>query len=105
MNYGYTRSLTALYKLLRREGIMPGPRKRPRRKPKPYEPILMPGERIQMDVKYVPKNCLVAGLAGKKLYQYTAIDECTRWRYIAVFDELSTHNSVEFFYQLMERFP
>lgn len=105
MNHGYMRSLPALYKLLRREGIMPGPIKRPRRKPKLYEPILMPGERIQMDVKYVPKHCLVARLAGKKLYQYTAIDECTRWRHIAVFDELSTYNSVEFFYQHMERFP
>ena len=105
LNHGYRRTLTALYKLLRRECILPGPRKRARRKPKPYEPILVPGERIQMDVKYVPKDCLVAGLVGKKLYQYTAIDECTRWRHIAVFDELSTYNSVEFAYQLLERFP
>ena len=104
-NFGYARTLPALYKLLRREGIMAGPKKKQRRKPKPYQPILVPGERIQMDVKYVPKDCLVAGLTGKKLYQYTAIDECTRWRYIAVFDELSTHNSVEFLYQLLERFP
>ena len=105
MNHGYKRTATALYRLLRREGIMPGPKRRARRKPKPYEPILVPGERIQMEVKYVPKECLVGALAGKKLYQYTAIDECTRWRYIAVFDELSTHNSVEFLYQLLERFP
>ncbi|MCE5198619.1 DDE-type integrase/transposase/recombinase, partial [bacterium] len=68
-------------------------------------PILMPGERFQIDVKHVPRNCLMGTLAGKRLYQYTAIDECTRWRHIAVFDELSTHNSVEFLYQVMERFP
>lgn len=105
MNYGYSRTQAALYRLLRREGILPGPRKRARRKPKPYEPILVPGERIQMDVKYVPKDCLAAGLSTKRLYQYTAIDECTRWRHIAVFDELSTYNSVEFLYQLLERFP
>jgi len=105
LNFGYTRSVSALYKLLRREGIMAVPRRKSRRKAKPYEPILMPGQRIQMDVKYVPKDCLVAGLAGKKLYQYTAIDECTRWRYIAVFDELSTYNSVEFLHQVIKRFP
>jgi len=105
MNYGYTRTVTALYKLLRREGIMEAPKKRKRRKSKLYEPILMPGERFQMDVKYVPKDTLVGQLAGKKLYQYTAIDECTRWRYITVFDELSTHNSIEYLYQVLERFP
>ena len=104
-NFGYCRSLPALYKLLRREGIFPTPKKRKRRKSKPYEPIQMPGERFQMDVKYVPRQCLTGNLAGKQLYQYTAIDECTRWRYMAVFDELSTHNSVEFFYQVLERFP
>lgn len=105
INYGYRRTVTALYKLLRREGVMDAPKKRKRRKSKPYEPILMPGERFQMDVKYVPRETLVGQLAGKKLYQYTAMDECTRWRYIAVFDELSTHSSVEFLYQVLERFP
>lgn len=105
MNFGYTRTLPALYRLLRREGILEAPKKRKRRKPKPYEPILFPGERFQMDVKYVPAKCLVGALAGKKLYQYTAIDECTRWRHIAVFDEHSSNNSVEFLHQLLERFP
>lgn len=105
MNHGYRRSVTALYKLLRREGVLSGPKKRTKRKSKPYEPILVPGERIQIDVKYVPKNCLVGALAAKKVYQYTAIDERTRWRHIAIFDELSTHSSVQFLHQLLERFP
>lgn len=84
---------------------MEAPKKRKRRKSKPYEPILMPGERFQIDVKHVPRETLVGQLAGKKLYQYTAIDECTRWRHIAIFDELSSHNSIEFLYQVLERFP
>lgn len=104
-NHGYTRTMVALYRLLRRQGILSAPRKRLRHKPKPYEPILVPGERFQIDVKYVPKQSLVGGLSCKKLYQYTAIDECTRWRHVAVFDELSTYNSVEFLYGLLERFP
>lgn len=105
MHHGYRRTAAALYRLLRSEGILPGPRKRARRKPKPYEPIEVPGERVQMDVKYVPRQCLVGALGSKKLYQYTAIDECTRWRHVAIFDELSTYNSVEFLHQLTERFP
>lgn len=105
MKFGYKRTQTALYKLLMREGVLAAPKKRKRRKSKPYEPILVPGERIQMDVKHVPKTCLVGSLSTKKVYQYTAIDECTRWRYIAVFDEISTYSSVEFLHQLLKRFP
>lgn len=104
-NHGYTRTVTALYRLLRREGVIPGPSRRRRHKSKPYEPILVPGERIQIDVKHVPKGCLTAGLSGKKLYQYTAIDECTRWRYVAIYDELSAWNSVHFVKELQKRFP
>ena len=104
-NFGYTRSVTALYRLLRREGVIPPPAKRRRRKPKPYQPIVVPGERFQMDVKYVPNVCLVGSLAGKNLYQYTAIDECTRWRYAAIYDELSAWNSVHFVKELRKRFP
>jgi transposase InsO family protein len=44
-------------------------------------------------------------MAAKRAYQYTAIDECTRWRHIEVFEELSANNSVEFFYRVQERFP
>ena len=103
--FGYGRSVTALYRLLRREGVIPPPTKKRRRKPKPYEPILIPGERVQVDVKYVPTRCLVGSLSGKRLYQYTAIDECTRWRYAAVYDELSTWNSMHFVKELRKRFP
>lgn len=105
MNYGYRRTVTALYKLLRREGVLPPPSKRRRRKAKPYEPILVPGERVQIDVKYVPKGCLVGRGRRKQFYQYTAIDECTRWRYAVIYDELSTYNSVRFVRDLLRRFP
>ena len=41
-----------------------------------------PGERIQIDVKYVPRKCMSKELIelGEKYYQYTAIDEYTRQR-------------------------
>jgi transposase InsO family protein len=105
MNFGYKRSIPALYRLLRREGVLAAPKRHKRRKPMPYEPILVPGERFQVDVKHVPKECLVGELSGRKLYQYTAIDECTRWRYIEIFDEISTYSSCQFVRQLIKRFP
>ena len=104
-DFGYSRSVPALYKLLRRENIMRTPTKRRRHKSKPYEPILTPGARIQMDVKYVPRECLVGALSGKRLYQYTAIDECTRWRHVAIYEDLSTSSSVHFLNQVLARFP
>lgn len=89
--FGYRRSVTALYRLLRRLDIIPPPAKKRRRKP-----ILV----LQIDVKYVP-----ASLARRKCYQYTAVDECTRWRYAAIYDELSTWNSMRFVKELQKRFP
>jgi transposase InsO family protein len=104
-HFGYKRSVTALYRLLRREGVIPPPAKKRRHKPEPYEPIPLPGERIQVDVKYVPKASLVGSLVRRKLYQYTAVDECTRWRYAAIYDELSAYNSACFVKELLKRFP
>lgn len=105
LHHNYTRTISALYRLLRRKNILAPPKRKPRHKSKPYEQIEMPGERLQVDVKYVPSKCLTGRLSGKKLYQYTAIDECTRWRYTEIFEEHSTYSSVEFVKHLQKRFP
>jgi len=68
------------------------PQKKPY-KPKPYEQMTRPGERIQIDVKVVPRACCVEGL---KLYQYTAIDEFTRLRYLGAYEEQNTYSSADF---------
>ncbi len=62
-NFGYTRSIPALYKLLRREGVE-APRKRKRCKSMPREPILMPGERFQMDVWTSIQDWLTPGASA-----------------------------------------
>lgn len=52
---------------------------------------LLPGELIEIDVKYVP------GRIGNKAYfQYTAIDCASRWRYLEAYDEQTNHHSVLF---------
>jgi transposase InsO family protein len=59
-----------------------------------------PGELVEIDVKYVPGK-----VAGKRYFQYTAIDMASRWRYLRIFEEESTYHSIEFLSELMDRFP
>ena len=42
---------------------------------------------------------------GQKFYQYTAIDEFSRWRYVEAFDEHSTYSSAVFLEHLIKAFP
>ena len=62
---------------------------------------------MQVNVKEVPYNCLkgAARRDGKHLYQWTAIDECTRIRFIYGFEEHTPENSVKFFKMLQKIFP
>ena len=53
-----------------------------------------PGQRIQVDVKVVPRRCIAD--PELRLYQYTAIDEFTRLRFLAAYPEQSTYSSADF---------
>ena len=77
----------------------------PKYVPKPYEQMRYPGERFQIDVKYVPAACLAGDAAGKHFYQYTAIDEYSRWRYVEAFEEHNTYTSALFLEHLIKHFP
>ena len=102
---GYTRSITGLYRILRRQGQMAKKPPNPKYIPKPYEQMLYPGQRVQIDVKHVPAVCLVGEAAGKKFYQFTAIDEFSRFRYLEAFDECSTYTSTLFLEHMLKAFP
>ena len=72
---------------------------------KPYDTPTVPSTKIQIDVKYVPTCCLVGDLKGTKLYQYTVIDEASRLRYLAFFEEHSTYSSTKFLMECIKFFP
>lgn len=72
---GYSRTVTGLYRLLKRLNLTPVKPPNPKYIPKPYEQMLYPGQRVQIDVKIVPTACIVGDAKGQKFYQYTAIDE------------------------------
>jgi len=90
---GYKRCPESLYRVMKKMGLF---EKKPKIKyiSKPYEQMSHPGERIQIDVKVVPKHCRVD--SSIKLYQYTAIDEYSRLRYLGAYNEQSTYSSSDF---------
>ena len=105
MQRGYTRSITGLYRFLRKQGIMAVKPANPKYVAKPYEQMQYPGQRIQIDVKFVPSVCLVNEAKGQKFYQYTAIDEYSRWRFVEAFEEHSSYSSAVFLDHLVKAFP
>ena len=107
-NGGYGRSFSGMYHAATRMGLGWGKkRKRPPRTARRYPELTMPGEKVQLDVKEVPYCCLkgAAKRDGKRLYQWTAIDECTRIRYVFGYEEHTPENSVDFLRRLRKAFP
>lgn len=106
---GYTRSFSGLIYAAKRVGLGTAgkPGKPSRKHDRRYPELLTPGEKVQIDVKEVPYNCLKGAVKrdGKHLYQWTAIDECTRFRFIYGFEEHTPENSVKFLKMLQKAFP
>lgn len=102
---GYTRSVTGLYRILRKQGQMTVKPPNPKYIHKPYEKMLYPGQRVQIDVKVVPTVCIVGDAKGQKFYQYTAIDEYSRFRYLEAFEDHSSYSSAVFVEHLIKKFP
>ena len=105
---GYTRTITSLYRVMQRIGIYnKAPSKKKEYEPKPYEEMRYPGERVQVDVKYVPAKSLTKEVKEEdgRYYQYTAIDEYTRKRVLWASKEQSTSASTEFIKVIMRKFP
>ena len=103
---GYTRSISGLYRVLRRLDGKPIKLPNPKKESKPYEQMQYPGQRGQIDVKYVPKVCLVGEAAEDGgYYQYTFIDEYSRYRILKAYKEHSTYSSAQFIKYVVEKFP
>ena len=99
---GYTRCYNSLLRAIKRLKLEETPDKRKGYKPKPYQRAEYPGQKVQIDVKFVPTYCVAN---GEKYYQYTAVDECTRLCFREMYDEHSTYSSLDFLKKLIEKFP
>ena len=97
---GYTRRPESLFRVMRKLGLFPQKEKKPTYKPKPYQQMTYPGQRVQVDVKVVPRRCIAD--PELRLYQYTAIDEFTRLRFLAAYPEQTTYSSADFLKRLVK---
>lgn len=65
--------------------------------------VTYPGEKVQIDIKYVPLECIGFDSYGKRYYQITAIDEYSRKRVLEIVDEKSVTHTSKFLETLEER--
>ncbi len=97
---GYSRSYGCFKRTALKEA--PPAKKKKKRKNKPYQRAAYPGQKLQLDVKFVPAYCVTN---GETYYQYTAKDECTRWTFREMYDEHSTYSSKDFLEKLVKAAP
>lgn len=92
---GYTRSYGSMIKQISK---LPKEETKIRRGYTKHEEIRgqYPGDKVQVDIKYVPRECLVFDTQDKKYYQITAIDEYSRKRVLEIVDEKSVTNTSRF---------
>lgn len=99
--FAYSRTFYGFYRYVVKSGIRPT-QKLEKYKPKPYYTPEMFGNKMQMDVKYVPTNCLKGQVeknfinTNARFYQYTMIDETTRERFLFPYTELSARATKDF---------
>ena len=61
----------------------------------------LPGHRLQLDVKFLER---IPG-TRKRLYQFTAIDDCTRIRVLKVYDACNQRTAIRFIDEVRHRLP
>jgi len=88
-------SIATIYKVLQKNDVSVLDRKRAYRKGKRRYSRPIPGDRVQMDV------CKIA----PGFYQYTAIDDCSRYKVIGLFRKRTAANSITFLEQVVEEMP
>ncbi len=64
---------------------------------------LYPGDKVQVDIKYIPNECIGFNSYGIRYYQITAIDEYSRKRILEIVDEKTVTHTSRFIRTLEER--
>lgn len=93
--YDISLSLATIHKIFSKNNVPYLQKKRHYRKQAKRYNCNLPGERVQMDVCKIANN----------LYQYTAIDDCTRYKVLALYKRRTATNTLDFLEQVMERMP
>lgn len=99
---GIVMSVSGIAKVLKREGLIKKHKKKRKKKYKKYTAFMtFPGQKVQVDVAYLPK------LFGKshRHYVYQAIDLYTRLAFSAIYPECTPENTVHFLQRAIQFFP
>ena len=62
-----------------------------------------PGDKVQVDIKYVPEECVRFPSYGDRYYQITAIDEYSRKRVLKIVKEKSTYETSKYLLELEKK--
>ncbi len=88
-------STATIWKVLDRHGCKPLARRPRVMAPKRYS-LRVPGERVQVDTRKI----------APRIYQYTAVDDCTRLRVLGIYARRTARNSLHFLKErMMYEFP
>ena len=100
---GYTRTFRSMCRQIRKNGYREG--RYQRKSYTKYESMdgQYPGDKVQVDIKYVPDSCILFPTYGERYYQITAIDEYSRKRVLKLVKEKSTYETSRFIGELPKR--
>lgn len=94
--------MATIQRIFRRLGMPYLPKRAAKRARKPRQLTLFekaePGESVQLDTKVVK-------IGGRKAYQYTALDDCTRYRVLRLFPRLHHGTSARFLETIRREMP
>ena len=106
--YCFDASVTGIHKVLKRNNLVKK-RKHKHKANKTYEaPKYLPGEKVQVDVKYVKLEDKMASKLGKKyrwVYQYTALDLATGIKCKLIYEAHSQTSSLDFLSKIRHFYP
>lgn len=95
---------STVHRILKRHGLhrLPASQKhQPRTKRWQRYEKPQPGHRLQVDVKFLER---IPGTA-RRLYQFTAIDDCTRIRVLKIYDACNQRTAIQFIDEVLRRLP
>jgi transposase InsO family protein len=95
---------SSVHRLLRKHGLgrLPANQKhRPHKHRWTRYEKPQPGHRLQLDVKFLER----IPRTRTRLYQFTAIDDCTRIRVLKVFDACNQTTAIQFVDEVLRRLP
>ena len=92
LNHDIAVAKSTIGEVIRREGLrLRRNRKKPINKHTKRYSLPWPGDRLQMDIKYVPRK-----IDDQQYYVFNAIDDCTRWRISKLYKNKGQREAVDF---------